>query len=195
MRVVYPNANEESSSGAKSEADIAVSENVELSEPQLPSSIENYHPVWQRFLLENRVELTSEVMSPHGIERGEVTFLLDGSVNLGNKVYAGGSEIVNHQWGACVANRAAGALQLLAIDRPEGETYYYCYQRGVWYRYVPQVGERNIFIQTFSERLRQSGWWVASKHWFYEVMDGAVSLAWVVGLSIVAFGARMILKQ
>lgn len=155
-----------------------------------PAEATDYQPRWERVPVERRSEFLFTVRRIDDIQLGEITFLEDGSINLGNKVFAGGTAIMNHAWGAYVANRGQGAQQLLAIDRPEGETFYYCFQDGIWYRYVPLVSRQNILMQTLSERVRQSGWAVASVQWMFELLDGALAFAFTAA---VCFGVLAVL--
>ena len=145
--------------------------------PSVPlASANGSEPNWQRYRLESRHEIMPFISSTQGLEVGEVTFLDDGSVVLGSRIFPGGAEIINHKLGGCVANRGAGSKQLLAIDRPLGETFFYCFQQGIWYRFVPAAGQRNIILQTLGEQVRQFRFLVPLV-WLRQILVGAFVLA------------------
>lgn len=141
-----------------------------------PSEVTEFQPRWERMPVERRVDIALMANSTDGVELGDVLFLDDGSASLGNKVFAGGVEIINHTWGDFVANRESGADELLAIGRPDGEIFYYCYQQTKWYRFVPLVAEQNILLHTLSEHVRQFGWIGACVQWAFDLLRGVFYL-------------------
>ncbi len=142
-----------------------------------PAEATDFVPRWERMPVERRVDIALVANSTDGVELGDVLFLDDGSASLGNKVFAGGVEIINHTWGDFVANREGGADQLLAIGRPDGEIFYYCYQHTTWYRFVPLVAQHNILLHTLSEQVRQFGLIGACLHWAFDLLRGAFIFA------------------
>lgn len=155
-----------------------------------PAEVTDFAPRWERMPVERRVDIALMANSTDGVELGDVLFLDDGSASLGNKVFANGLPVVNHTWGAFVANRARGGEQLLAIDRPDGETFYYGYQFSKWYRFVPLADQRSILMQTLSESVRQFGWVGAILDWSFQLLRGAFYFAITLGI---CFGVLAIL--
>lgn len=150
-------------------------------------------PTWHRVALGRQVDL-SLIGTTSGVELGEVTFLDDGTVALGNLSFASGTEIVNHRMGRCMVNRDYGPGQLLVIDRPDGESFHYAYQHGLWYRLIPLTGKRNIFIQTLSEEIRQQGI-LAVVSWFRQLVMGIVVLGAALGTAFLIFFFIMVWNQ
>jgi len=155
--------------------------------PVAPPDVLGADPHWARYRFDRSSELPAYIESTVGLEVGDIAFLDNGAVALGGHVFAGGCEIVNHHWGNFVANRGAGASRLLAIDRPDGETYYYCFQHQIWYRYVPATGHRNILVQTLSEQWRQHRAMVLV-FWLRQLIWGVFALAFVLFVAFAVFG-------
>lgn len=122
-----------------------------------PPGVAGAEPIWQRFELDRRDLILPFVNPTQGLSVGEVTFLDDGSVSLGGRIFETQVEIENYRMGQCIANRGFGAKQLLGIDRPDGESYYYSFQHDHWYRLVPVTGQQSIVWRTLSELVRQQG--------------------------------------
>lgn len=160
---------------------VALVRPVRFSAP--PAAITGPKITWQRSALEYRTEKILTIADPRrGVDFGDVAFLDDGSVSLGSHSFSNGVEIVNHHMGACVANRGRGAKAVLVIDRHDGESYYYAFQHGEWYRLMPLTGSRNVFLQTIREDIRQHGpFFVFS--WLRAVFNALYELAFTIGVS------------
>lgn len=138
-------------------------------------------PVWRRYPIERIGDAAGSHQESNFVAIGDVCFLKDGSIVLGDRAFPGGSEIAGFRFGGYVAHRAAGAHQLLSIDRPgDGETSYYgCW--GKWYRYVP-VAAHNVWAYSVGETIRQSGC-LAPLALSWQVAQGLGILAIVTGLA------------
>lgn len=150
-----------------------------------PATIAEPKLTWQRFALEYRTEKILTLVDPkQGVDVGDVTFLDDGSVSIGSHSFANGVEIVNHHLGVCVANRDRGARSVLVIDRHDGESYYYAFQHGQWYRLIPVTGTRNVFLQTLREDIRQHGL-LFVLNWLGLIFNALCELLYSIGISFV----------
>lgn len=143
-------------------------------------------PVWRRHPIERIGDAAGSNKESHFVAIGQVSFLNDGTVVLGNRAFPGGSEIRGFRFGAHIAHRAAGANQILIIDTPDGDSSCYCCQ-GKWYRYVPIASRQNIMAYHIAETMRQCGYLFAPIPLLLEVIVGAVILALSGALVFVFF--------
>lgn len=112
---------------------------------------------------------------------GRLGLLDSGDVTLGSRTVPPGHEILNHRIDGHIANRRAGANELLVIDLPTGETLYFGRHHESWYRFAPLPGEWPIIAYVLLDDWHQWGV-IAPLKWLIQFIGAALVFVLVTAL-------------
>jgi hypothetical protein len=107
---------------------------------------------------------------------GDIVFKGDGVVMLAGRAFVDGQRIDGFRFTGGVAKRQAGFKQTLAIEAADGETYYFGYRCGWWYRFLP--------IDAQSAPKRGLAYWIHREIATHGVLGALVRL-WQLAMGLV----------